>query len=93
MHVFILQVKKERAKWATAATEFVEKADVLNVDTVLMTAGPGPEVPMDSDSATCWNCLQDKSATKTCTRCRQAYYCSKECLRKHWKVHKKSCKK
>jgi len=29
---------------------------------------------------------------RTCTRCRTAVYCSKECQRDDWKTHKKSCK-
>ncbi len=30
---------------------------------------------------------------KTCSRCKLAFYCSPECQTKHWKVHKKGCKK
>ena len=33
----------------------------------------------------------DKGADMTCSRCEQACYCSKECQRKHFGVHKKTC--
>ena len=26
-----------------------------------------------------------------CSRCKEAYYCSRECQRDHWSIHKKSC--
>lgn len=32
-----------------------------------------------------------KQSSKTCSRCLQARYCSKECQLKHWRVHKEHC--
>ncbi|CAM9285124.1 unnamed protein product [Scytosiphon promiscuus] len=32
-----------------------------------------------------------ENATKTCTRCRIVKYCSRECQKKHWRVHVKEC--
>ncbi len=31
-------------------------------------------------------------ATKKCGRCKKIRYCSKECQKKHWTEHKKTCK-
>ncbi|CAB4421641.1 unnamed protein product [Rhizophagus irregularis] len=38
------------------------------------------------------NVCQKPSTTK-CSKCHQTYYCSKECQKKDWKLHKKSCGK
>jgi hypothetical protein len=38
------------------------------------------------------NCYVCKKPSKThCGNCRKTYYCSKECQKKDWKEHKKSC--
>jgi hypothetical protein len=33
----------------------------------------------------------DKKAIKVCTRCRQIWYCSSDCQKAHWPVHKPLC--
>lgn len=35
--------------------------------------------------------LPNDGRLKACTRCYRVVYCSKECQRKHWKIHKKEC--
>ncbi|KAL9956834.1 hypothetical protein ACROYT_G038377 [Oculina patagonica] len=42
-------------------------------------------------SATCENCKGREKKMMVCGQCRQTYYCSRECQKKNWKVHKKSC--
>ena len=32
-----------------------------------------------------------EGALQKCGRCKDAYYCSKECQVEHWKLHKKEC--
>lgn len=44
-------------------------------------------------SCRCSNCGTKEKKLMRCERCRTARYCSKECQKKHWKVHKKRCKK
>jgi len=44
----------------------------------------------------CFNCEDEETvgeAFKTCSRCKYARYCSKECQRCDWSQHKASCKK
>eukprot|EP01084_Bolivina_argentea_P124120 219949_1 len=40
----------------------------------------------------CFYCTAD-NATKLCSACQILYYCSRNCQTKHWKSHKKRCKK
>lgn len=39
----------------------------------------------------CENCKGSERKMMVCGQCRQAYYCSRECQKKDWKQHKKSC--
>ena len=38
----------------------------------------------------CANCLSILELSR-CSGCKQVYYCSKECQREHWKIHKQQC--
>ena len=39
-------------------------------------------------SRLCWNCAEEKADLKKCSKCFIGQYCSKECQRADWKVHK-----
>ena len=42
----------------------------------------------------CFHCNTSMSEKpKYCSACKFACYCSKECQRAHWKVHKRTCNK
>ncbi|GFH50004.1 peptidase C19, ubiquitin carboxyl-terminal hydrolase 2 [Chaetoceros tenuissimus] len=52
-----------------------------------------PEVP---DYPSCDYCGEEFAGKLFCSQCRSAYYCSKECQKKHWKApngHKANCLK
>jgi len=44
------------------------------------------------DKKNCSHC-NTPGAEKTCSVCKSAVYCSVDCQRKHWKVHKPHCKR
>ena len=39
-------------------------------------------------SRLCWNCFDNKEDLKKCSNCQIAQYCTKDCQRQDWKVHK-----
>ena len=41
----------------------------------------------------CGKCEPVAAAFKKCSRCKVAFYCSKDCQEAHWKTHKQVCKK
>ena len=42
-------------------------------------------------SLVCANCT--KPSTTKCSACKKVRYCSRDCQKEHWKLHKKDCKK
>ena len=49
----------------------------------------------DGQRRQCGNCKKisrEKREFKTCSNCKIVHYCTKECQRAHWPVHKKYCK-
>ena len=41
----------------------------------------------------CSACDKESDALKKCRNCKCVWYCDKECQNKHWKEHKKGCKR
>ena len=47
---------------------------------------------VDIQCAKCRVMAQDgESSFKRCSKCRMIYYCSSECQREHWAIHRKEC--
>lgn len=47
-------------------------------------------VAQEEISRFCAQCSKP-NCTKRCSECKNIYYCSKECQKNHWNVHKKNC--
>ena len=43
------------------------------------------------DAFVCLSCSTPLKVAKVCSKCKKATYCSVECQKKHWKMHKKVC--
>ena len=53
-----------------------------------------PDHKMNFDAKTCVTCMKavpEVAKLKSCKACRSVYYCSKECQRAHWPLHKREC--
>ena len=50
------------------------------------------EPPVTSSDKSCTYCMVKLSKVMTCSSCHNVSYCGIECQRKHWKVHKSSCR-
>ncbi|KAJ7233901.1 ectomycorrhiza-upregulated zf-MYND domain-containing protein [Mycena rebaudengoi] len=49
-----------------------------------------PTFPFPTDY--CAKCFGSSEKLKTCSKCRTIWYCSEECQKGHWVVHKPMCK-
>lgn len=67
------------------ASEFISKIGCFNVQTQTL------ESDYDKVFPVCRVCQQ--TATYRCSKCRQAWYCSRACQVKDWKEHKQQCGK
>ncbi|VDD80744.1 unnamed protein product [Mesocestoides corti] len=75
--------KRAASKWADAFTE-----DNVNALFGADATGDTFEHPL-LPPPRCVEC--GEIATKRCSRCRQEWYCRRECQVKHWPRHKKAC--
>ena len=54
----------------------------------------GLVAPVDKDECSgCHRRAAEDEEFKCCSRCKQAYYCSKDCQVNNWKIHKANCKR
>lgn len=61
----------------------------------LKAEGIGVDIPSIEDPARiCLGCgtIEGESKLRTCSRCKRAYFCNRECQSKAWKKHKKDCR-
>ena len=49
--------------------------------------------PQEVLRQTCSHNGCNKSATKSCAKCRSVFYCSRDCQKNHFKIHKRDCNK
>ena len=57
------------------------------------TGGPAARTPKKpEETGDHYQFCHKKGPTKHCSKCKQAFYCDKECQGKDWKKHKKTCK-
>ena len=80
-------VSEKRAK--SLKSRRVAAADASNSNELPTSSQPTRSTKLHTQCAYC--AVAD--ATKICTRCMTARYCSSECQHAHWKQHKPDCKK
>ncbi|KAG9038160.1 hypothetical protein FRB95_002600 [Tulasnella sp. JGI-2019a] len=57
-----------------------------------MTKSSGPHTRHDlTQCQQCWVSKSEGDRFRKCAKCLTAIYCSKECQRAHWKIHKSQC--
>jgi hypothetical protein len=76
-----------RIEFEPSETESLWRDDVMVISHMIKLF-KGPKI-----GHCCFNDACNNEATKTCTQCREASYCSVECQRKDWPLHKSNCKK
>ncbi len=73
---------------------FEQKAGAGGVATAATSSGGNTVPDVDNgEFVTCAACGKPGKTLSVCGACRNMRYCGRECQRKHWPVHKKSCKK
>lgn len=68
--------------------------DILKHTSRVLGTGDANELPAGDVCASCG--LKDgvgEGSLKRCTGCQSALYCGKECQKKEWRGHKKTCQR
>lgn len=76
-----------------ARSPFDVLKDNVTIYIVMVSRQVGIWKPLVVGISICRQCLRQSSEVPLmyCMRCHDAMYCSKECQRKNWKIHKKTC--
>lgn len=62
---------------------------MTDIDNPIFSATP--VVVTDPDQCTCQKCGKSDQGYQRCSKCKEVYYCSRECQKDDWKTHKKIC--
>ncbi|KAJ7608567.1 hypothetical protein FB45DRAFT_806248 [Roridomyces roridus] len=64
-----------------------------NAETFKSVASTSEEIRTGRQSlqTACTNCHKLKENVRRCAKCKEAWYCSKECQKQHWPAHKVFC--
>lgn len=66
--------------------------DLAYGESIVFEATSKTDAPkIKSTSKSCQLC--SKRASQICGRCKEVYYCSTDCQKNHWRIHKIDCKK
>lgn len=77
--------------------DLLHKCGALTGTSLENSSGPGSDISSvrceeESTKKTMESCAYcSKEAHKRCSRCRQVFYCSRKCQKRHWSQHKKVC--
>lgn len=92
-----LETKADPVEAAREETAFDSPTSATASDENLAppaTTGPPSSVAVQQQPPKCAACNSVEKAAgafKSCAKCRDVYYCNKQCQKSHWKAHKKTC--
>jgi len=84
---------KDRNNIITSLTELREQIKNEFGDDNIDVSLNDDDILMKYSEHVCANCNKSDDIRLRCSRCKKVWYCGVNCQKKHWKKHKKTCKK
>ncbi len=86
-------IEQEALQYKASVQAIMSLIAATGLSLVAPTSGVSPVHDVRNDGLKCGACKTSTKTLSVCVGCKKIQYCGRDCQKKHWPTHKKSCTK